>query len=66
MKDLISGCVVDMWLVPSGDEAFLLNTRASQQLMSDQATGTLGSAANRLIGEVVQSQRRPLLGPSPG
>ena len=56
-----------MWLVPrSGDEAFLLNTRASQQLMSDQATGTLGSAANRLIGEVVQSQKRPLLGPSPG
>ena len=25
-----------------------------------------GSAANRLIGEVVQSRRRPLLGPSPG
>ena len=24
------------------------------------------SAANRSIGEVVQSQRRPLLGPSPG
>ena len=24
------------------------------------------SAANRLIGEVVQSRRRPLLGPSPG
>ena len=24
------------------------------------------SAANRLIGEVRQSQRRPLLGPSPG
>ena len=24
-----------------------------------------GSAANRLIGEVVQSRRRPLLGPSP-
>ena len=24
------------------------------------------SATNRLIGEVVQSQRRPLLGPSPG
>ena len=24
------------------------------------------SAANRLIGEVVQSWRRPLLGPSPG
>ena len=25
-----------------------------------------GSATNRLIGEVVQSRRRPLLGPSPG
>ena len=24
------------------------------------------SAANRLIGEVVQSRRRPLLGPTPG
>ena len=24
------------------------------------------SAANRLIGEIVQSRRRPLLGPSPG
>ena len=29
--------------------------------------GGLGtSAANRLIGEVIQSRRRPLLGPSPG
>ena len=27
---------------------------------------THASAANRLIGEVVQSRRRPLLGPSPG
>ena len=26
----------------------------------------INSAANRLIGEVVQSRRRPLLGPSPG
>ena len=26
----------------------------------------IASAANRLIGEVVQSRRRPLLGPSPG
>ena len=30
------------------------------------ATGHISSAENRLIGEVVQSQRRPLLGPSPG
>ena len=28
--------------------------------------GVQTSAANRLIGEVVQSRRRPLLGPSPG
>ena len=28
--------------------------------------GDLRSAANRLIGEVIQSRRRPLLGPSPG
>ena len=26
----------------------------------------INSAANRLIGEVVQSRKRPLLGPSPG
>ena len=30
------------------------------------ATPLRTSAANRLIGEVVQSRRRPLLGPSPG
>ena len=29
-------------------------------------TYLFGSAANRSIGEVVQSRRRPLLGPSPG
>ena len=29
-------------------------------------TTVRNSAANRLIGEVVQSRRRPLLGPSPG
>ena len=29
-------------------------------------TAEVISAANRLIGEVVQSRRRPLLGPSPG
>ena len=33
-------------------------TSETQQLIS--------SAANRLIGEVIQSRRRPLLGPSPG
>ena len=31
-----------------------------------QTTDCAASAANRSIGEVVQSRRRPLLGPSPG
>ena len=31
-----------------------------------RSNGNTGSAANRSIGEVVQSRRRPLLGPSPG
>ena len=31
-----------------------------------QASLLIRSAANRLIDEVVQSRRRPLLGPSPG
>ena len=34
------------------------------QLLEEEGPRT--SAANRLIGEVVQSRRRPLLGPSPG
>ena len=33
---------------------------------SSSSVSPLSSAANRLIGEVVQSRRRPLLGPSPG
>ena len=35
-------------------------------LEQDPAQVLLRSAANRLIGEIVQSRRRPLLGPSPG
>ena len=35
------------------------------QLHGD-AAGPVVSVANRLVGEVVQSRRRPLLGPSPG
>ena len=35
-------------------------------IFGDEHAGDKISAANRLIGEVVQSQRRPLLGPSPG
>ena len=34
--------------------------------LQEEEEGPRTSAADRLIGEVVQSQRRPLLGPSPG
>ena len=40
----------------------LLNMNQSSWRQGSEGT----SAANRLIGEVVQSRRRPLLGPSPG
>ena len=43
-------------LLPSASGLIVLTTRRQD----DQT-----SAANRLIGEVVQSRRRPLLGPSP-
>ena len=43
-------------LLPSASGLIVLTTRRQD----DQT-----SAANRLIGEVAQSRRRPLLGPSP-
>ena len=46
---------------------FDLNPARGGAITADvQAVLVSSSAANRLIGEVVQSQRRPLLGPSPG
>ena len=49
-----------------GDNAPLVGNVSAEK--RDWATGLMCvccSAANRLIGEVVQSRRRPLLGPSP-
>ena len=40
--------------------------RKIDQVSCDWRSRELTSAANRLISEVVQSRRRPLLGPSPG
>ena len=37
-----------------------------QKQNMERMTAIRTSAVNRLIGEVVQSRRRPLLGPSPG
>ena len=50
------------------DVAALANTgHVSAEIRDQVHTLTADtSAANRLIGEVVQSRRRPLLGPSPG
>ena len=48
----------------SGDVTCI--TRPSISYWCDKVPGVQNSAANRLIGEVVQSRRRPLLGPSPG
>ena len=45
-------------------ESVLVIRAVKGDLGALQSVGS--SAANRLIGEVVQSQRRPLLGPSPG
>ena len=42
----------------------LRTSEASGLIMFNAGKET--SAANRLIGKVVQSRRRPLLGPSPG
>ena len=45
----------------------LLGEAVSQKTGGKLALDTLRtSAANRSIGEVVQSRRRPLLGPTPG
>ena len=40
--------------------------RGQGRQVGQPRAGIVISAANRLIGEVVQSRRRPLLGPSPG
>ena len=61
----LAGHLVILWLLQS---VTVLGYRSSDP---EHITAILGqtvmySAANRLIGEVVQSRRRPLLGPSPG
>ena len=44
----------------------LLGLDLKRSSCSDLCSRIHTNAANRLIGEVVQSRRRPLLGPSPG
>ena len=76
-----SGVSGKVWLEKvTGDIGSLLSSLSCRELLIstmelDRAATCSGvsgkvwlrnSAANRLIGEVVQSRRRPLLGPSPG
>ena len=44
----------------------LTKARAQNDLQERYIANIYSSAANQLIGEVAQSRRRPLLGPSPG
>ena len=44
----------------------LAGREAHQRPAAGPPRQVTNSAANRLISEVVQSRRRPLLGPSPG
>ena len=52
--------------VTCGEDIMILWSLQLLQLLPATKMGVMTSAANRLIGEVVQSRRRPLLGPSPG
>ena len=51
--------------VPSERGRVGITIRSNENMVPAAALVIIVSAANRLIGEVVQSRRRPLLGPSP-
>ena len=53
-----------LWTAAAG--AATSGVMSAHLSQSPGLSGHKTSAANRLIGEVVQSPRRPLLGPSPG
>ena len=58
---LAVGLIKDLWL-----RLEMERLRLGIDLLTNMTNTVLTSAAHRLIGEVVQSRRRPLLGPSPG
>ena len=65
MEQLVSGEEKQRW---EGERERLVARIKELQVAATLHLHTplITSAANRLIGEVVQSWRRPLLGPSPG
>ena len=68
----IGSCKISLYVPPSSNCVRNANISESQKWNMVLSDGVLfpcsvpSSAANQLIGEVVQSRRRPLLGPSPG
>ena len=63
-------CLLDKFLDDSSSNNFIstigVDIRTREAVINNNKVKVQVSAANRLIGEVVQSQRTPLLGPSPG
>ena len=68
----IGSCKISLYVPPSSNCVRNANISESQKWNMVLSEGFLfpcsvpSSAANRLICEIVQSRRRPLLGPSPG
>ena len=58
--------VLNMRLVDHIFDDMLVEETEVKVILPEGVSDIKVSAANRLIGEVVQSRRRPLLGPSPG
>ena len=58
--------VLGLTIANSAFHSLMLTTRPLDPARPTEVKWVKDSAANRLIGEVVQSRRRPLLGPSPG
>ena len=67
-QELLSAAELkEMWVMKvSNLTCFMRGIGAIDESFAIQKEFLRTSAANRLIGEVVQSRRRPLLGPSPG
>ena len=70
---MMQGGARDVWWVPLDVRTFdnqtlfhIYRRHAQLGTMRGREAAPRTSAANRLIGEVVQIQRRPLLGPSSG
>ena len=68
--DLANEYIFSVYVLVTGIKTYCQETPhnniTSHQTVAQSGYTVLGRAANRLVCEVVQSRRRPLLGPSPG